>query len=66
MRGEVEHGRGLAVKADGHDHVAELGKSRICQDAFDVILLNGNDGCEQRCKSANARDNTECVRARHV
>ena len=31
-----------AQRADGHDHVAELRKRRVGEDAFDVVLLRGD------------------------
>ena len=43
MCAKMKHCLSRTVKADAHDHVAELGDGRVRQNALDVVLLNGND-----------------------
>ena len=47
----VEHSRFGRGKADAHDHVAELGKRRVGEDAFDVLLGQGGAGHQQQHSS---------------
>ncbi len=54
--GEVEHGGGGTVAADGHDHVAELGEGRVGEDAFDVVLLDGNERGADRSQATDEGD----------
>ena len=42
VRGQVKHRSRRATQPNSHDHVAELRKRRVGQDAFDVVLLDGN------------------------
>ena len=55
----VHRGRGvpgLGTQSHGHDHQSQLGERGVGEDALDVILLDGNDGREQRGESADASD----------
>ena len=45
--GEVVHRGRRAAEADGHHHVTELRERRVGEDAFDVVLLNGDERGEQ-------------------
>ena len=49
-----------------HHHVAELRQGRVGQDAFDVVLLDGDDGGEQSGEAADAGDDPQRVRAGNV
>ena len=48
VRGQVIHRRRRAVQADGHDHVAELRERGVSEDAFDVVLLDGDERGQQQ------------------
>ena len=61
VRGQMEHRRRRAAQADGHDHVAELRERRVGDDAFDVVLLDGDERGEQRGESADVGDDVQRV-----
>src|SRR5688572_27100630 len=42
VRGEVIHGRRRREEPHGHNHVAELRKGGVSEDALDVVLLARN------------------------
>ena len=63
VRGEVIHRGSRARQADGHDHVAELRKRGVGEDAFDVVLLNGHQCGDERGESANPRNDVESAPA---
>ena len=44
----MEHRCLTRKQADGHDHVAELRKGRVGEDAFDIVLLSGHQRGHQR------------------
>ena len=54
--GQVEHGRVRAAAADGHDHVAELRKGGVGEDALDVVLLDGDQRGEDGGEAADEGD----------
>ena len=62
VRGQMEHRRRRAAQADGHDHVAELRERRVGDDAFDVVLLDGDERGEQRGESADVGDDVQARR----
>ena len=66
VRGEVEHRGRRATETDGHDHVAQLRQGRVGEDAFDVVLLDGDDGGQQCSEATDARDDVWCERAGDV
>ena len=43
-------------EADGHDHVAELRKRGVGEDAFDVVLLRGDERGQHGGDAADPRD----------
>ena len=56
VRGQMEHRRRRPAQADGHDHVTELRERRVSEDAFDVVLLDGDQRGEQRGEAADVGD----------
>ena len=59
---QMEHGSFARRETHRHDHVAELRKRGVSQDAFDVVLLRGDEGGHDCCDCANPCDNAERVR----
>ncbi len=53
---EVEHSGLTGQKADGHDHVAELGEGGVGENALDVILLRCHQRRHQRGDAADPGD----------
>ena len=51
-------GRG---EADRHDHVAELRKRGVGEDALDVVLLRGDERGEQRGDAADPGDDGQRI-----
>src|ERR1700720_491420 len=43
VRAEMEHGLRRPAQPYTHDHVAKLGERRISENAFDVVLLDGDE-----------------------
>ena len=63
---EVEHARLAVDEADGHHHVAELGKGRVGEHALDVVLLGGHQCGDERGDSASPGDDVAGLEAFEV
>ncbi len=53
---EVEYACGQGPDSHSHHHVSKLAQGRIGQDAFDVILHQGNGCCQQGSQTAYCGD----------
>ena len=62
VRGEMEHARFGSGQTHAHDHVAELRECRVSEDAFDVVLLDGDERGQQRGKSTDPRNHGQRIR----
>ncbi len=59
---KMEHGRVARGEAHRHDHVAELRKRGVGEDAFDVVLLRGDEAGHDRGDDADPGDHGERLR----
>ena len=59
---KVEHRRLSRGEADRHDHVTELGKRRVGEDALNVVLLRRNERGHHRGDRADPRNDQERFR----
>ena len=70
VRVKMEHGRMAGIRAvqlmavlnmhghgtDGHDHVAQLGESRVSEHTLDVVLLSSHQGGHKCGETTDARN----------
>ena len=72
VRHQVEHAGGVGGRADGHDHVADLGHRRVRDDALEIGHDEADRGGDQQrdapmiaptAAASGARSNSGCRRA---
>ena len=69
----MEHARRKCANAEREEHVAELRHRRVREHALDVVLHQGDGGCENRSDCADdghrlhgcGRKNKQSIRPRH-
>jgi len=69
VRDEVEHAYRYTSNTEARHHVAKLRDCRVGKNALDIVLRDGDQGCEQCCECTYPGDHAQrcgCAARRHA